>query len=48
MLGVAVKHAIFNTTASSQSLSTAGLASGLYIVQIKSKNQTTIKKIIIK
>ena len=48
MLGVAVKHAIFNTTASSQSLSTAGLASGLYIVQIKSKNKTTIKKIIIK
>ena len=48
MLGVAVKQTQLNTTTATQGVSTAGLASGLYIVQIKSGNQTTVKKIIVK
>jgi len=48
MLGVAVKQAQLNTTTATQTISTDGLASGLYMVQIKSGNQTTVKKIIVK
>ena len=48
MLGVAVKQAQLNTTTATQTISTDGLASGLYIVQIRSGNQTTVKKIIVK
>ena len=47
MLGVAVKQTLLNTTTATQRISTGGLASGLYIVQIKSGNQTTVKKVIV-
>ena len=48
MLGVAVKQTKLNTTTASQRVSTAGLASGLYVVQIKSGNRIIVKKIIVK
>ena len=48
MLGVAVKQAQLNTTTATQTISTDGLASGLYMVQIKSGNQTIVKKVIVK
>ena len=48
MLGVAVKQAQLNTTTATQTISTEGLASGLYMVQIKSGNQTIVKKVIVK
>jgi hypothetical protein len=48
MLGQTVRQDKLNTTTATQRVSTAGLASGLYMVQIKSGNQTTVKKIIIK
>ncbi|MDA9284019.1 T9SS type A sorting domain-containing protein [Flavobacteriaceae bacterium] len=48
ILGVAVKQTVLNTTTATQRVSTQGLASGLYIVQIRSGNQTTVKKIIVK
>jgi hypothetical protein len=48
MLGVAVKQTLLNTTTASQRVSTAGLASGLYVVQIKSGNRIIVKKIIVK
>lgn len=47
MLGVAVKQTVLNTTTATQRVSIDGFASGLYMVQIKSKNQTTVKKVII-
>ena len=48
MLGVAVKQTILSTTTATQRVTTEGLASGLYIIKIKSGNQTTVKKIIVK
>jgi hypothetical protein len=48
MLGVAVKQTQLNTTTATQRVSTAGLASGLYVVQIKSGNRIIVKKIIVK
>ena len=48
MLGQTVHQEILNTATATQRVSTAGLTSGLYIVQIKSGNQTTVKKIIVK
>ena len=48
MLGVAVKQTVLNTTIATQRVTTKGLTSGLYIVQIKSGNQTIVKKIIVK
>ena len=48
MLGVVVKQSLLNTTAATQRVSTQNLASGLYVVQIKSGNQVITKKVIIK
>ena len=48
VLGAAVKQTLLNTTTTTQRISTDGLVSGLYIVKIKSGNQTTVKKVIIK
>ena len=48
VLGQTVRKKVLNPTAPRQTLSTQGLASGLYIIQIKSGNQTTVKKVIIK
>ncbi len=48
MLGVVVKQSLLNTTTATQRVSTQNLASGLYVVQIKSGNQVITKKVIIK
>ena len=48
MLGQTVHQEILNTATATQRVSTGGLTSGLYIVQIKSGNQTTVKKIMVK
>ncbi len=48
MLGVVVKQTLLNTTTATQRVSTQNLASGLYVVQIKSGNQVITKKVIIK
>jgi len=48
ILGAAVKQTLLNTTTTTQRISTDGLASGLYIVKIKSGNQTTFKKVFVK
>ena len=48
VLGAAVKQTLLNTTTTTQRISTDGLVSGLYILKIKSGNQTTVKKVIIK
>ena len=48
ILGQTVREKALNTATATQRVSTQGLASGLYIVQIRSGNQTTVKKIIIK
>ena len=47
ILGVAVKQTVLNTTTATQTISTDGFASGLYIVQLRSGNQVFIKKIIV-
>jgi hypothetical protein len=48
MLGVAVKQTILRTTTAIQRVTTEGLASGLYVVQVRSGNQIFNKKIIVK
>ena len=48
ILGMRVREKSLNATTATQQVSTQGLASGLYIVQINSGNQTINKKVIIK
>ena len=48
ILGQTVREKALNPTTATQTISTQGLASGLYIVQIKSGNQVFTKKIVIK
>jgi hypothetical protein len=48
IIGQIVREKSLNTATATQRISTQGLASGLYITQIKSGNQTTVKKVIIK
>ena len=47
MLGAAVREKALNPTTATQTISTDGLASGLYIIQLKSGNQVFNKKIIV-
>ena len=48
IIGQKVHEKSFNPNTATQRVSTVGLASGLYMVQIKSGNQTTVKKVIVK
>ena len=48
ILGQTVREKALNPTTATQSISTQGLASGLYIIQLKSGNQIFNKKIIVK
>ena len=48
ILGQTVREKSLNPATATQRVSTQGMASGLYMVQIKSGNQTTIKKVIVK
>jgi hypothetical protein len=48
ILGQTVREKALSSATATQRVSTQGLASGFYIVQIKSGNQTTVKKIIVK
>ena len=48
ILGQTVREKALSSATATQRVSTDGLASGLYIVQIRSGNQTTVKKIIVK
>ncbi|MDB4299244.1 T9SS type A sorting domain-containing protein [Flavobacteriaceae bacterium] len=49
VLGMTVREkSSLNPATATQRVSTGGLVSGLYIVQIKSGNQTTVKKVIVK
>jgi hypothetical protein len=48
ILGMSVREKALNPTTSTQRVSTDGLASGLYVVQLRSANQIFNKKIIIK
>ena len=47
ILGMNVREKTLNNATGTQTISTEGLASGLYIVQIRSGNQVFIKKIIV-
>jgi len=48
ILGQTVREKALSSATATQRVSTQGLASGFYIVQIKSGNQTAVKKIIVK
>ena len=48
ILGQTVREKLLNPATATQRVSTVGLASGLYMVQIKSGNLTTVKKVIVK
>jgi len=47
ILGQTVREKALNPTTATQSISTQGLVSGMYIVQLRSGNQVFIKKIIV-
>ena len=47
ILGQTVREKALNPTTATQSISTQGLASGLYIIQLKSGNQVFTKKILV-
>ena len=47
IVGATVREKALNTAAATQRLSTEGLASGLYIIQLRSGNQVFTKKIIV-
>ena len=47
ILGATVREKALNTATATQTLSTEGLASGLYIIQLRSGNQVFTKKIIV-
>ena len=47
ILGMTVREKALNPATATQTISTDGLASGLYIVQLRSGNQVFIKKIIV-
>ena len=47
ILGQTVREKALNPTTATQSISTQGLASGLYIIQLKSGNQVFTKKIVV-
>ena len=48
ILGQTVREKALNPTTATQTISTQGLASGLYIIQLKSGNQVFTKKIVVK
>ncbi len=43
-----VREKALNPATATQTISTDGLASGLYIIQLRSGNQVFIKKVIVK
>jgi hypothetical protein len=47
ILGMTVREKALNPTTTTQRVSTDGLASGLYVVQLRSGNQVFNKKIIV-
>ena len=47
IIGQTVLEKSFNPNTSTQRVSTQGLASGLYMVQVKARNQVVIKKVIV-
>ena len=47
ILGQTVREKALNPTTATQTISTQGLASGLYIIQLKSGNQVFTKKIVV-
>jgi hypothetical protein len=48
ILGMTVREKALNPATATQTISTDGLASGLYILQLRSGNQVFIKKVIVK
>ena len=48
ILGMTVREKALNPTTPIQTISTQGLAGGLYIVQVRSENQIFNKKVIVK
>ncbi|MDB3976913.1 lamin tail domain-containing protein [Flavobacteriaceae bacterium] len=48
IIGQTVREKALNPTTATQNISTQGLASGLYMVQVKSGSQTTVRKVMVK